>query len=231
MASIPIHFFSKLFLRPWGQQATMLPEDLYYYYTLIPDANIPSLSIYPKSSSLACWGMSTSNTLSGLTVHHYPSSLRSFVHIRANNVMQVVVDDINFRVGNFKIRDTPIQIDRARDILQPPIKKAAFKIVRNSRLPSGKSAPLCPPPISAFSPEPYVEQEDFTVSIRGNQRDHWAAEDPLTGEKLDFQLHLHSERMKPIPHKVCARKKHPPMTALEMHGPRWETRGAERTMS
>ncbi|CAM9611592.1 unnamed protein product, partial [Sphacelaria rigidula] len=140
---------------------------------------------------------------------------------------KVVVDDIDFRVGNFNTRDCPLQTDRAKDILHSPVKKTAFKIVRNARLPSGKQAPLRPPPISAFSSEPYSEPEDFTPSIRANHKERWAASDPSTGEKQDFYLRLHPDRMKPGSQKVCARLKHPPMTESEMRGPRWET-GHER---
>lgn len=138
-------------------------------------------------------------------------------------VLQVVVDDIDFRVGNFSILDVPLQTDRAKDILQSPVKKVAFKIVRNARLPSGKRAPLRPPPLSAFSLEPFAEPEDFTVSIRTNHRDRWAATEPSTGEKLDFYLRLHPDRMKPESQKICARLKHPAMLKSEMCGRRWET--------
>lgn len=135
----------------------------------------------------------------------------------------MVVDDTDFRVGKFSVRDTPLQVDRAKDILQLPVTKKTFKIVRNARLPSGKRVPLHAPPVSAFSAEPFVEPEDFTVSIRGNHRERWAAVDSLTGEKLDFYLRLHSDRMKPESHKVCTRTKHPPLRAEEMRGARWET--------
>lgn len=135
----------------------------------------------------------------------------------------MVVDDIDFRVGNFNIRDVPLQTDRAKDILQSPVKKTAFKIVCNARLPSGKRAPLRPPPVSAFSLEPFSESEDFTVSIRANRLDRWAATDPLTGEKLDFCLRLHPDRMKPESQTICARLKHPPIIESEICGPRWET--------
>ena len=134
------------------------------------------------------------------------------------------MDDTDFRVGNFSVRDTPLQADRAKDILQPPVNKTAFKIVRNARLPSGKRAPLRPAPVSAFSLEPFVEPEDFTVSIRGNHRERWAATDPATGEKADFYLRLHGDRMKHKSQKAVARVKHPPLTPSEMRGPRWETK-------
>lgn len=142
---------------------------------------------------------------------------------------QVVVDDTDFRVGNFSVRDTPLQADRAKDILQSPVNKTAFKIVRNARLPSGKRAPLRPAPVSAFSLEPYAEPEDFTVSIRGNHRERWAATDPVTGERADFHLRLHGDRMKHKSQKAVARVKHPPLTPSEMRGPRWETKRRKGT--
>lgn len=142
-------------------------------------------------------------------------------------VPQVVVDDTDFRVGNFSVRDVPLQVDRAKDILQFPVKKIAFKIVRNAKLPSGKRTTLRSAPVSAFSSEPFSEPEDFTGSIRANHRERWAASDPLSGEKLDFYLRLHSDRMKPNSQKVCSRLKHPSMLESDVRGPRWET-GRER---
>lgn len=133
------------------------------------------------------------------------------------------MDDTDFRVGNFSVRDAPLQVDRAKDILQPPVSKAAFRIVRNARLPSGRRAPLRPAPVSAFSLEPFAEPEDFTVSIRGNHRERWAAADPATGDKQDFHLRLHGDRMKHKSQKAVARRKHPPLSPSEMRGPRWET--------
>lgn len=133
------------------------------------------------------------------------------------------MDDTDFRVGNFSVRDTPLQPDRAKDILHSPINKKAFKIVRNARLPSGKRVPFLPAPVSAFSSEPFAEPEDVTVSIRGNHRERWAATDPVTGDKEDFHLRLHGDRMKPKSQKACARLKHPPLSPSEMHGPCWRT--------
>lgn len=146
-------------------------------------------------------------------------------------IIQVVVDDIDFRVGKLKVRDTPIRVDRANDILRPPIKKAAFKMIRNARLPSGKRAPLRPAPISAFSVEPYKEAKDFMASIRGSHREKWTAADSSTGDKLDFCLRLHPDRMKPKSQKACSRMKHPSLTPLEMRGPRWETKRVAQTGS
>lgn len=136
----------------------------------------------------------------------------------------MVVDDIDFRVGKLNVRDTPIRVDRTKDILRPPINKAAFKMIRNTRLPSGKRAPLRPAPVSAFSVEPYKESEDFMASIRGRHREKWTTADPSTGDKLDFCLRLHPDRMKPKSQKACSRMKHPSLTPSEMRGPRWETK-------
>lgn len=139
------------------------------------------------------------------------------------------MDDTDFRVGKFSVRDKPLQTDRAKDILHLPVRKHAFKMVRNARLPSGKRAPLRPAPVSAFSLEEFSEPEDFTASIRGNHREKWAAAaaagaaDTNSGEKVDFYLRLHRDRMKHKSHKSCARLKHPPLSPSERKGPRWET--------
>lgn len=144
------------------------------------------------------------------------------------------MDDINFRVGNFSVRDTPLQTDRVKDILHAPVKKGAFKIVRNARLPSGKVARLRPPAISVLSSsEPFTEPQKSRAITRSSHSDLWVAEDPATGSKLNFHLFLHSDRMKPKSHKIFARRRHPPLTKSEMCGARWETRnvGVDRKIS
>lgn len=144
------------------------------------------------------------------------------------------MDDINFRVGNFSVRDTPLQTDRFKDILHAPVKKKAFKIVRNARLPSGKVSRLRPPAISVFSSsEPFAEPQKSTAITRSSHPDRWVGQDPSSGSKLNFHLYLHSDRMKPKSHKIFARRRHLPLTKSEMCGARWETRnvGADRNFS
>ncbi|CAM9261129.1 unnamed protein product, partial [Discosporangium mesarthrocarpum] len=135
---------------------------------------------------------------------------------------KVVVDDTDFHVGSFSVRDRPLQTERAKDILHSPVRKTAFRMVRNARLPSGRRAPLHPPPVSVFASDPFTDPRDFTEDLRRDRPELFTAADPSTGGKLDFQTHLHKDRMKPRSHVAVARRKHPPLRKDEMRGPSWE---------
>ncbi|CAM9755289.1 unnamed protein product, partial [Choristocarpus tenellus] len=135
---------------------------------------------------------------------------------------KVVVDNTDFLVGSFSVRDRPLQVDRAKEILQSPIKKTAFRMVRNARLPSGRRALLRPAPVSAFASEPFVDHKDFTVDLRGDDPELFVGTDPETGNRVDFETHLHRDRMKKKSHIICSRRKHPPIYEHEKLGPRWE---------
>ena len=79
---------------------------------------------------------------------------------------KVVVDSLDFKVGNFLQIDRPSQTDRNEDILHGPVKSKALRIVRNAKLPSGKSVKLRPPPYSIFSQGEYIEGHDFSQDLR-----------------------------------------------------------------
>jgi len=63
---------------------------------------------------------------------------------------KLVVDTLHFKVSPGLKK--PNQVDRFSDILKGQAKKRGIKLVRNSKLPSGKAVPLRRLPVSMFSP-------------------------------------------------------------------------------
>jgi hypothetical protein len=70
---------------------------------------------------------------------------------------RVIVDTTDFKVGGYSVRDTPIQIDRQKDILHDEPKRNALKYLRIKTSSSGQSHHYETTPVSIFTiNEPYV---------------------------------------------------------------------------
>lgn len=82
------------------------------------------------------------------------------------NAFRISSNATLLKVGGFNVRDRPLQMSKTDDILHGPAQSVGLRIVRNATLPSGKRVPLRPPPISAFSSEPYEDPKDFTADLR-----------------------------------------------------------------
>ena len=127
---------------------------------------------------------------------------------------KVVVDSLDFKVGNFLQIDRPSQTDRNKEILHGPVKSRALKIVRNAKLPSGKSVKLRPPPYSMFSQGEYVEAHDFAEDLRQYPGEFTAKTE--TGDPLDFQTHIHRDVLRRASEKILSRKAIQPTTSAEI---------------
>ena len=141
---------------------------------------------------------------------------------------KVVVDSLDFKVGNFLQIDRPNQTDRKEDILHGPVMSKALRIVRNARLPSGKLVKLRPPPYSMFSQGEYTEGQDFSKELRTYPGEFTAKTE--TGDPLDFQTHIHRDVLRRASEKILSRKPITTMDAAEITGdPRWHSgaRGLE----
>ena len=117
---------------------------------------------------------------------------------------RVVVDDVDFKVGNFLQKDRPSQLDRTNDILDGPALSTALKIVRNAKLPSGKRTRLRPPPYSIFATGEYAEARDFSAELRRYPGE--LAGRTETGEPVDFQTRIHRDTLRRASEKIlCGR--------------------------
>mmetsp|Transcript_7800 Transcript_7800/g.18584 ORF Transcript_7800/g.18584 Transcript_7800/m.18584 type:complete len:298 (+) Transcript_7800:71-964(+) len=140
---------------------------------------------------------------------------------------KVVVDDLDFKVGGFNVRDRPVQLEKASDILQGKAQKISIKMVRNARLPSGKKVPLRQPPYSMFTRAEYSDPRDFTEDLRADDPTTYTAKD-LTGQPLNFKTHIHRSLGKPKSQIIESHTRIKPMSEAEKVGERWMRSGSSR---
>jgi hypothetical protein len=150
---------------------------------------------------------------------------------------KVVVDDLCFRTGGFTVKDKPLQTDRVADILHGPAIKKAFKLVRTTKLPSGKTVEFPTAPISCLSLEPYADPYDkFVAAMReqyGEQHQQQQQQQLVhnadgtttavaSAVKPQFMTRIHSDASKPKSQTIVAgRRKIVPLHAYEKQGPKW----------
>eukprot|EP00953_Heterococcus_sp_UTEX-ZZ885_P025066 13645-Heterococcus_DN1.PRE.1 len=149
---------------------------------------------------------------------------------------KVVVDDLCFRIGGFTVKDKPLQTDRVADILHGPAIKKAFKLVRTTKLPSGKIVEFPTAPISCLSLEPYADPYDkFVAAMReqhGEQHQQQQQQQlvhnadgtttAVSAVKPQFMTRIHSDASKPKSQTIVAgRRKIVPLHAYEKVGPKW----------
>jgi hypothetical protein len=137
---------------------------------------------------------------------------------------KVVVDNVDFKVGGFKVRDRPLQTSKTDDILKGPALSKPLLIVRNAKLPSGKKVPLRALPISAFSADPYADPRDFTADLRPDDFETFLATNSA-GQHLDFVTAIHREANYPKSQCAVSRRSIPPMSHAEKTGARWANQG------
>jgi hypothetical protein len=70
---------------------------------------------------------------------------------------KVIVDHTDFKVGGYKIRDVPIRVDRAKDILKDEPKALFLRQLRVRKDHSGNAIPYDPAPLAMLSNGPYVK--------------------------------------------------------------------------
>ena len=135
-------------------------------------------------------------------------------------VVDPYLDRIPMHVSGFNVRDRPLQVDRAKDILKDPPAALPLRRVRNARLPSGKRVKLQAAPISALATEEYEDPRDFTVDLRKDQPEHFSSRDP-TGKPIDFTIRIHPDRMKKKVDTILGHTKIRPMGLSEAADSRW----------
>ena len=85
---------------------------------------------------------------------------------------KVVVDSTTFRVGHLSVRDKPIQMERAEDILHDEPARRDLKTLRYKTSKStGKLITYGVPPLSIFNSEPYsTTSQSASVLARHDDR-------------------------------------------------------------
>jgi hypothetical protein len=152
---------------------------------------------------------------------------------------KVVVETKDFKMSGFKIRDKPLQMDRAKDILKDPPKKQALKqLYAKDYEPSPLSImlqePYVPPPNAAsntlgreYNPDKFITakltKKNLLESTSGNNSNHHGGKASTKEAKPeDFHRYLNPDKNG---HNLLAhisKKKHPPLDKSQYSGPRWD---------
>lgn len=158
---------------------------------------------------------------------------------------KVVVDSLDFKVGGMKVRDRPIQMDRATDILHDEAKRETLKHLRELKSHRGKPLGYTTAPLSLFSQEEYAPNSGnsllrtsdpskfITMALTGlgvspSNTTMKTDDSPPKRESfpntLDFQRYIHADTNKSKIVSMVAKRKHPAQdrNSNECTGPRWE---------
>lgn len=149
---------------------------------------------------------------------------------------KVVVATEDFKVGGFSVRDRPIQMDRAGDILDGEVKHHALKHLRSLKSTTGKDFGYQTAPVSIITVCPYAAKPKETpkeiLTRVSDETKFITAKDPLgpsftvSGRPKDFQHYINRESAAPQLYRAVARRKHLPLDGREERaGPKWDTPG------
>jgi hypothetical protein len=144
----------------------------------------------------------------------------------------MVVDSHRFTAhGNTRgnTSNKPQQLNRARDILLPStgVNKKSLRIVRKTKLPSGKKVPFDQTPVTIHNTEEFEDPKDFTADLRKDHFDQFVGTD-ATGKPTNFHTHIHTEEFYAKSKKSQSKRRATPMDTLEKTGPRFSTVEATR---
>jgi hypothetical protein len=137
----------------------------------------------------------------------------------------VVVDSHRFTAhGNTRgnTSNKPQQLNRARDILLEKPAKKSLRIVRKTKLPSGKKVPFDQTPVTIHNTEEFEDPKDFTADLRKDHFDKFVGTD-ATGKPTNFHTHIHTEEFYAKSKKSQSKRRAAPMLASEKTGTRFST--------
>ena len=84
---------------------------------------------------------------------------------------KVIVDNLTIKVGGFKIRDKPLQVNRTQDILHDEPKRKELINLRHRTSHLGEDWSYAPAPLSILNAEPYVSNQAATALLRTTNPD------------------------------------------------------------
>lgn len=156
---------------------------------------------------------------------------------------KVVVDTLDFKISaGFVVRDSPIMMDRANDILVGEPKRLALLKIREAKTSSGKDIGYKTTPLSILSTGMYKPGAGEKLLLRLPHKDKFVTAggqnvvDITTGlqkttlpvlnshaEPKDFIKNIHKDANTSKVISVLSKKKHPPIDRLsdQCKGPRW----------
>lgn len=157
---------------------------------------------------------------------------------------KVVVDHMDFKMCGFKVRDVPVRMNRANDILHGEPQKEALKYLRTRESHKGKDYSLKAAPLSIMGSEPFVSNAAANALVRQTDPSKFITARHNTmslsddigagtlgssstsniGPPKDFIRYIHKDANSSRIMSVLAKTKIPPLDAnsSEKTGPRWE---------
>ena len=133
---------------------------------------------------------------------------------------KVVVDTLDFKVGNFKVKDKAAQWQRHEDILKDEPKTKAFKILRTEK----KYETL---PIAVMTQGEYVQNAAAKALMRAEHKEKFITSAELEpgsgGVPKDFTRYINKHTDKPKVQTKVHKMKHPPLEykSADTVGPKW----------
>lgn len=133
---------------------------------------------------------------------------------------KMVVDTLDFKVGNFNVKDKAAQWQRYDDILKDEPKTKAFKILRSEK----KYETL---PIAVMTQGEFVQNAAAKALMRAENKDKFITSAELepgtNGVPKDFTRYINMHTDKPKVQTKVHKKKHPPLEykSADTHGPKW----------
>lgn len=156
---------------------------------------------------------------------------------KADWLAKVVVEDVAFKVGGFKVRDRPIAVDRCADILHDEPKRGDLQHLREKRGHRGTSLAYTTTPLSILNVESYAPQAGQKLLTRRANPTKFVTATLRDGDRLlegnngdseevprDFQRYIHADTNRAKIVSMVAKRKHPPLdtTSSECRGAKWD---------
>ena len=148
---------------------------------------------------------------------------------REDWLSKVVVDSAAFKVGGFKVKDKPLQMDRGKDLLKDEPQQVALKMLYKRESHLGKDFGHKQTPITIMNLEKYVQNQSQQALVRKTDQTKFITTKLLDGtdpkaRPLDFTRYIHKDT---YADKVMAALSTKPTTIKPSHtidrsGPRWE---------
>lgn len=146
----------------------------------------------------------------------------------------MVVDHTDFKMSGFKVRDVPIQHDRAKDILKDEPKKMALKMLYKRESFKGKDYSYKPTPISIMNTGPYQENAATNALLRRTDTTKFVTmadvdTDDSKAVPQDFVRHIHRDARAPKLLTLITKGSEVTPAPLEKVGPKWGASGHNLT--
>lgn len=140
---------------------------------------------------------------------------------------KVVVEHTDFKVGGYKVRDTPLQNDRAKDILKDEPKRLVLKMLYDRVSHTGKNLSHKPTPVTIMNTGPFVDNAAHTALLRRTDTKKFVTMADLDSDDSkavpeDFVRHIHRDARAPKLVTILAKAAQYDPLPIDKTGPKWD---------